>query len=210
MGYYEGWATKRPYNVFYPKQIPIGLYTHINFAFGVIDPKAFKVGPEASQDINPYKRLMLLKQQDPALKIYIAIGGWAFNDPGPTATTFSDLAASIPRQKVFMEYLISFMSTYGFDGLDLDWEYPVSSERSDREVDYTNFPAFMTRLKKTLSASSKGLTVTLHASYWYLQHFDLEGLGKSVDWFNIMSYDLHGTLHGRGSNGTPGPIPPST
>ena len=136
---------------------------------------------------------MLPKQQDPALKIYIAIGGWAFNDPGPTATTFSDLAASIPRQKVFMESLISFMSTYGFDGLDLDWEHPVSSERSGREVDYTNFSAFMTRLKKTLSASSKGLTVTLPASYWYLQHFDLEGLGKSVDWFNIMSYDLHGT-----------------
>ena len=136
---------------------------------------------------------MLPKQQDPALKIYIAIGGWAFNDPEPTATTFSDLAASIPRQKVFMESLISFMSTYGFDGLDLDWEHPVSSERSGREVDYTNFSAFMTRLKKTLSASSKGLTVTLPASYWYLQHFDLEGLGKSVDWFNIMSYDLHGT-----------------
>lgn len=69
----------------------------------------------------------------------------------------------------------------------------MSSERSGREVDYTNFSAFMTRLKKTLSASSKGLTVTLPASYWYLQHFDLEGLGKSVDWFNIMSYDLHGT-----------------
>jgi GH18 family chitinase len=64
---------------------------------------------------------MLLKQQDAKLKIYIAVGGWAFNDPGPTATTFSDLAASVPRQKIFMESLLSFMSTYGFDGIDLDW-----------------------------------------------------------------------------------------
>jgi chitinase len=64
---------------------------------------------------------MLLKQQDAKLKINIAVSGWAFNDPGPTATTFSDLAASVPRQKIFMESLLSFMSTYGFDGIDLDW-----------------------------------------------------------------------------------------
>lgn len=64
---------------------------------------------------------MLLKQKDPKLRVYIAVGGWAFNDAGPTQSTFSDLAASVPRQKVFMESLLSFMSTYGFDGLDLDW-----------------------------------------------------------------------------------------
>jgi chitinase len=60
---------------------------------------------------------MLLKQSDPKLKIYIAVGGWAFNDPGPTATTFSDLAASVPRQKIFMESLLSFMATYGLTAL---------------------------------------------------------------------------------------------
>ena len=122
VGYYEGWATtNRPCNVFLPEQIPVGVYTHINFAFAVIDPKTFKIAPSAPTDINLYKRLTLLKQKDLALKVYIAIGGWAFNDPGPTATTFSDLAASVPRQKAFMESVLSFMSTYGFDGLDLDW-----------------------------------------------------------------------------------------
>ncbi|KAJ4374392.1 hypothetical protein N0V83_003133, partial [Neocucurbitaria cava] len=121
VGYYEGWAKNRPCNVFTPEQIPIGIYTHINFAFGIIDPKTFKIAPSSPDDANLYKRLMLLKQKDPGLKVYIAVGGWAFNDPGPTATTFSDLAASVPRQKIFMESVISFMSTYGFDGLDLDW-----------------------------------------------------------------------------------------
>jgi chitinase len=107
--------------VFTPEQIPIGIYTHINFAFGIIDPQTFKIAPSSPDDVNLYKRLMLLKQRDPSLKVYIAVGGWAFNDPGPTASTFSDLAASVPRQKIFMESVISFMSTYGFDGLDLDW-----------------------------------------------------------------------------------------
>jgi chitinase len=45
-----------------------------------------------------------------------------------------------------------------------------------------------------LSATSgrNGLTITLPTSYWYLQHFDVVKLMESVDWFNIMSYDLHG------------------
>ena len=38
-----------------------------------------------------------------------------------------------------------------------------------------------------------GISLTLPSSYWYLQHFDLVGLESHIDWFNMMSYDLHGT-----------------
>ncbi|RYP56698.1 hypothetical protein DL771_011637 [Monosporascus sp. 5C6A] len=193
VGYFESWAQNRPCNVFWPEDIPVGLYTHINFAFATIDPVTFKVGPASQLDIGLYKRLALIKQKDPDLKLYIAIGGWTFNDPGPTQTVFSDLAASVPRQKVFIQSLISFMSTYGFDGVDLDWEYPRAPDRAGREVDYENFPKFMKRLKESLDGASKGISITLPASYWYLQHFDIVALAESVSWFNIMSYDLHGT-----------------
>ncbi|KAM0339644.1 hypothetical protein ACHAPU_010825 [Fusarium lateritium] len=135
---------------------------------------------------------MALKQRDPKLKIYVAIGGWTFNDPGPTYHTFSDLAASAPRQKIFMNSLLSFMNTYGFDGVDLDWEYPRDSDRGGRDVDFANFPQFMERLKSSLDSSKKGITITIPASYWYLQHFDIKNLAKSVEFFNVMSYDLHG------------------
>lgn len=37
-----------------------------------------------------------------------------------------------------------------------------------------------------------GYSITLPASYWYLQNFDLAGMQPFVDWFNIMSYDIHG------------------
>lgn len=52
----------------------------------------------------------------------------------------------------------------------------------------------MKNLKAALKSSGRdGLSITLPASYWYLQHFDLVNLAKNVDWFNVMSYDLHGT-----------------
>ncbi|ENH73456.1 Chitotriosidase-1 [Fusarium oxysporum f. sp. cubense race 1] len=79
-----------------------------------------------------------------------------------------------------------------FDGLDLDWEYPVDKDRGGHSGDYDNFPKFMEKLKKTLDRGDKGLTITLPASYWYLRYFDIKRLEKTVDFFNIMSYDLHG------------------
>ncbi|KAJ3462340.1 hypothetical protein MRS44_007126 [Fusarium solani] len=186
VGYFEGWARTRPCEKFWPEQIPVGLYTHINFAFATIDPKTFEVKADKESDLNTYRRLMFQKEKDPELKVYLAVGGWTFNDPGPTEKTFSDLAASVPRQKAFMKSLLSFMSTHNFDGLDLDWEYPQAIDRGGREVDFANFPKFMASLKKMLDANDKGLTITLPASYWYLQHFDIKKLEKTVDFFNII------------------------
>ncbi|KAF4984898.1 hypothetical protein FDECE_17002 [Fusarium decemcellulare] len=192
VGYFEGWAKNRPCEIFWPEQIPIGLYTHINFAFGTINPNTFILEADEPEDKDMYERLMLLKKKDKNLKIYLAIGGWTFNDPGPTAKVFSDLAASAARQRSFFNSVMSFMATHKFDGLDLDWEYPVAEERAGRQVDYKNFPVFMAALKKVMDAGNKGLTITLPASYWYLQYFDIKKLEPTVDFFNIMSYDLHG------------------
>ena len=194
VGYYEGWAPQRPCNAIYPEQIPLGVYTHLNFAFASIDPKSFEVVPMTSRDPQLYDRLTSLKYYDPDLKVNIAIGGWSFNSPGPTARTFSDLAASEDNQRKFFKSLISFMSTYGFDGVDIDWEYPGASERSGRPEDFANFPRFIANLKNALRGTNgrDELSITLPASYLYLQHFDLERLSDHVDYFNIMTYDLHG------------------
>ncbi|GKZ91107.1 hypothetical protein AnigIFM59636_003304 [Aspergillus niger] len=102
------------------EQIPLGVYTHINVALAVIDPDTFEVRPSLTADIELFKRVARLKQEDPDLKVYIAIGGWSYNDPGPTAMTFSDLAASTSNQNKFFDSLTKFMSTYDLDGVDID------------------------------------------------------------------------------------------
>ncbi|KAK6700738.1 hypothetical protein SNK04_010675 [Fusarium graminearum] len=173
VGYYEGWAGGRPCNDFMPEQIPLGVYTHLNFAFATVNPKTFEVLPSSASDLRLYKRLASLKKQDPDLKVMIAIGGWTFNDPGPTATTFSDIAGS--------------------DGSRLG--IPVAKDRSGRDEDFKNFPEFLKNLKQALKSTGgrDEVSLTLPASFWYLQHFDIAAIEKHIDFFNIMSYDLHGT-----------------
>lgn len=195
VGYYEGWSTRRPCHKFWPEQIPLGAYSHINFAFATFDPETYEVLPADNRDKDLYKRVTGLKTYNPNVKVLIALGGWTFNDPGPTASVFSDLAASETKQKKFFKTLTQFMSTYDFDGVDLDWEYPEADDRSGKPADYKNFPSFMKNLKKALDGTGgrNTLSITLPASYWYLQHFDLKELAKHVSFFNVMSYDMHGT-----------------
>ncbi|KAJ5151461.1 uncharacterized protein N7482_010713 [Penicillium canariense] len=202
VGYYEGWSHERPCHSFFPEQIPLGIYTverplHLNYAFGAIDPDTFEVKLASTEEEDLIKRLARLKTQDPDLKVFIALGGWSYNDPGPTRSTFSNLATSKDAQKKFFKSLISFLSTYNLDGVDLDWEYPGPDdivERGGREEDFANFPTFLRALKEALKSAGgrDGLTVTLPASYWFLQHFDIVEMEKHVDFFNIMTYDLHG------------------
>jgi chitinase len=117
VGYYETWGPRRPCNKFMPESIPIGVYTHINVAFATVDPQTFQIRPSNIDDIAIYQRLAQLKQFDPDLCIYIAIGGWTFNDPGPTRNVFSDIAKSLSNQRAFFKSLTSFLSTFDFDGM---------------------------------------------------------------------------------------------
>jgi chitinase len=178
-----------------PLGIPQGVYTHIYFAFGSIDPNTFEVIPASADDEQLYPELVALQSRDLGQQLWLSIGGWDFTDAGtPTATTFSDLAAAdASKQNDFFKSLTLFMATYGFTGVDIDWEYPAADDRNGRAEDFKNFPIFLANLKKALDNYKFGLSVTLPTSYWYLQHFDLVAIEPSVDWFNYMSYDLHGT-----------------
>ena len=73
-------------------------------------------------------------------------------------------------------------------------EYPVAPERAGSSDDYKNYVSFLTNLKSALGSSGHkyGLTITIPSSYWYMRNFDIVSISKIVDWFNIMTYDLHG------------------
>lgn len=85
------------------------------------------------------------------------------NDPGPYRTTFSDLARSTAAQDAFFESLITFMRRHNFDGVDLDWEYPVADDRGGVPDDYDGFVTLVRRLRERLNRTGRdyGITLTL-------------------------------------------------
>ncbi|KAJ6020329.1 glycoside hydrolase family 18 protein [Penicillium canescens] len=196
IGYYEGWSSTRTCRGMYPEDLLTTAYTHLNYAFAFVDPTSFEIAPMSSGDTALYSRFTALKTYNPGLETWISVGGWSMNDlDQPTATTFSDLAGSESAQAAFFKSLVHFMSTYGFDGVDIDWEYPVAPERAGKAADFANYVLFLKNLKNALGSAGHnyGLSITLPSSYWYMQNFDIKSLESYVDWFNVMTYDLHGT-----------------
>jgi chitinase len=97
---------------------------------------------------------------------------------------------------------VAFMAKYGFDGIDLDWEYPVGGGlpgNKNRPEDKANYPLLCAAIRKELDARKKGelLTVAVAAGAEKMAHFDLKAMAESVDWFHLMSYDYEGGWSGK-------------
>lgn len=103
-----------------PNQIKTEGLTHLYLAFASIDPSTFDVVLENPADEEVYREFTALKSD--ILQTWIAIGGWNFNDPGPTRTKFSDLSRTPSRRARLNASLQRFMDEYGFQSVDIDWE----------------------------------------------------------------------------------------
>ncbi|KAL2060601.1 hypothetical protein VTL71DRAFT_9242 [Oculimacula yallundae] len=172
-----------------PEDINVAPLTNINLAF-VNFGSDFKI---IDTDGDLISRATFLKARYPGLKVSIAIGGWTFNDP-PTSTYFSDMASTVPNRETFINSLTSFLTKYGLDGVDIDWEYPAADDRGGKPADTDNFVLLMSDIREAFNRINPSWqsTITIPTSYWYLRGFDIVRLEKYVDWFNLMSYDLHG------------------
>ncbi|KAK4505683.1 hypothetical protein PRZ48_003648 [Zasmidium cellare] len=135
IGYYQASNTyNRVCNKISPSQIITSNYTHLYFAFASLDPSSYAVTPANSQDVPLYKQFTALKNSK--LQTWIAIGGFDFSDPGTSSfTTWSNLTSTSSNRAKFISSLQSFMSQYGFQGVDLDWEYPSTPERGGQRAD---------------------------------------------------------------------------
>ncbi|KAF2473995.1 chitinase A1 [Lindgomyces ingoldianus] len=190
IAYYESWADTRDCDSFRPEDIPVHALTHINIAFGGISSD-FKVTIDSSGIIS---RVVKLKRQNPALQVILSIGGWTFTDPGPTRDAWTNMAASSSSRETFAKSVVETLEKYALDGIDLDWEYPEADDRGGHKADFDNYVYLLRAIKSQFDDRNPSwtLSVAIPASYWYLQHFDVNSMQSEVDWFNMMTYDQRG------------------
>jgi chitinase len=154
--------------------------THINHAFAWPDTNGGIVSVEAIVDtaiINTTHRA--------GRKILLSCGG-----AGAVQTTnFAIVAADSARRRAFVDNVVAHLAVYHYDGIDLDWEGPSSLAERANEV------ALVQELRAAFRATDTTWLITMAigaSSFSGLWH-DYASLVLSVDWFNAMEYDFHGS-----------------
>lgn len=160
VAYYPGWTARgeRPYEV---SRIPAERLTHLNYAFANVSAENGQIipgDPELDTDrVYPgdsrrqlalhgnFHQLLLLKKRHPHLRTLISVGGWTWSG------NFSAAAESEASRRRFARSCAALAARYGFDGVDVDWEYPASEGlQPGRPEDSHNFTLLLAEMRAAL------------------------------------------------------------
>ncbi|KAJ8481334.1 hypothetical protein ONZ45_g2973 [Pleurotus djamor] len=199
IGYYSNWSAHRkcdgvPDSVLpavRPRDLDPFAYTHLVYSFAYVSRDDYRLTETQSDDKVLIAEMQALKKKNPNLKTMWAVGGWAFNDP-PYQDIFSLMARTMESRAKFINNVLRQLKEYGFDGIDIDWEYP-GTERGGIEADRGNFLLLMKELKERIGKQRVEVSFTAPASFWYLQQFPIKEVQHYTDWINLMTYDIHGS-----------------
>lgn len=141
-----------------PNDLDTTGYTHMIFTFASIDPNSCHVVP--LEPSHPALYTQFTARKSPGLQTWIAIGGYSFSDPGPTQRIWSDMVSGQGSRAAFINSLITFMIQYGFQGVDLDWEFPGVASRGGHPGDTSNFVSLVQEMRSAFG-SRYGISIAL-------------------------------------------------
>jgi chitinase len=182
VGYFPGWAIHaRNYHV---SDIPADKLTHVNYAFAGISDTGECISIRPQDDQINFPSLQQLKRRHSGLKTLISIGGASHSD------NFSKEAYTAQGRQHLAQSCVAFMKSSGFDGIDVDWEFPGAADKQ-------NYTLLLSELRSNLDAQGAVdnkrylLSAALPPDPNRYSSFDLSGVSQHVDWINLMAYDFY-------------------
>lgn len=226
--YYENYSQHRPpvgnRPPFSLDLIDTNILTDLYFAFagfGYVNKSVDPSNPHLTGDftLQPterddqsilYPQMQKLKQHSKSgLRTFLCIGGWNFNNPNDengkyTYRLFSQMVANPANRKQFINSAIAYARLYGFDGIDIDWEYPGDLSRGGSADDFNNFLLFLQECSIAFSKVEPPIFLSYSASAHVPKGIPksfqddpnsyflwLAQCAKYLDHLNVMAYDYH-------------------
>jgi chitinase len=208
VGYFTEWGIYEGHNFYEVSDIPWEKITHINYAFAKIENGKIAIydswaatGKPFGEDTwdTPLKgnfgQLIKYKKLYPKVKTLISVGGWS------QSMHFSDVALTDSSRKVFSDSCVDFIRQYQFDGVDIDWEYPVGgglAGNKNRPEDKQNFTLLLKQLRASLDVAGAVdgkrylLTIAAPAGYSIIANIEPDKYNQYLDFVNLMTYDYNG------------------